>query len=160
MTFLVTAVNNIMHTWTSILQTQMYLFKFVSRSFSSTSLQHCPMLLYWNSWQHSWRVCECSHFNQGDIPLIMVIRQGQWHNAYDCQLTQEIIFQVYPHLFSEDNPMQAELCSNVGSMSQFWCCSDFSGGTKEERETDEGYNSLYQVCGSYQTMRQCWLISI
>jgi hypothetical protein len=42
--------------------------------------------------------------------------------------------------------MQAELCSNMGSLSRFWCRFDMSGGTKEERETDKGYNVLYQVC--------------
>jgi hypothetical protein len=41
--------------------------------------------------------------------------------------------------------MQAELCSNMGSLSRFWCRFDMSGGTKEERETDKGYNALYQV---------------
>ncbi|KAF7777799.1 hypothetical protein Agabi119p4_3871 [Agaricus bisporus var. burnettii] len=71
--------------------------------------------------------------------------RGQWHEAFDCQLGQEIIFQVHPHLFSGDNPMQAELCSNMGSMSRHWCRSDLSGGTKQERETNEGYHGLYQA---------------
>ncbi|EKM75140.1 hypothetical protein AGABI1DRAFT_103088 [Agaricus bisporus var. burnettii JB137-S8] len=71
--------------------------------------------------------------------------RGQWHDAFDCQLGQEIIFQIHAHLFSGDNPMQVELCSNMGSMSRFWCRTDLSGGTKEERETNKGYHGLYQA---------------
>ncbi|KAJ3565255.1 hypothetical protein NP233_g7745 [Leucocoprinus birnbaumii] len=67
-----------------------------------------------------------------------------WHEAYDCQLHCEIIFQIHIHLLAADNPMQAELANNPGSNSRLWCHTDKSGGTMGERESDEGYEALYQ----------------
>ncbi|KXN84185.1 hypothetical protein AN958_12897 [Leucoagaricus sp. SymC.cos] len=77
--------------------------------------------------------------------FIMSLQKDEWHEAFDCQLHQEIIFQLYAHLFSGDNPMQAELADNTGQNSRWWCRSDESGGTKEERESDVGYHALYQI---------------
>ncbi|KAF7773556.1 hypothetical protein Agabi119p4_5723 [Agaricus bisporus var. burnettii] len=70
---------------------------------------------------------------------------AKWHEAFDCQLHDEIIFQAYAHLHSGDNPMQAALASHPGVIARFACRGDMTGGTSKERETDEGYHALYQL---------------
>ncbi|KAF7420749.1 hypothetical protein PC9H_011267 [Pleurotus ostreatus] len=66
-----------------------------------------------------------------------------WREAYDCQLGTEIIFRIQIHLLPADNPQQAESTSTAGSNATLWCRSDLSGGSAEERETDEGYEALF-----------------
>ncbi|KZS91021.1 hypothetical protein SISNIDRAFT_414520 [Sistotremastrum niveocremeum HHB9708] len=66
---------------------------------------------------------------------------GRWHPAFDCQLGQDIIFSVHPHLFPADNPQAQELCSHAGD--NHGCRRDLMGGTIEEKETDEGYHAHF-----------------
>ncbi|KAJ6557114.1 hypothetical protein B0H10DRAFT_1846949, partial [Mycena sp. CBHHK59/15] len=47
-----------------------------------------------------------------------------WHGAYDCELEQEILFEIIPYVLPEDNLV---------------------GGTKEYLETNMGYTALYNV---------------
>ncbi|KAJ7796773.1 hypothetical protein B0H14DRAFT_3093282 [Mycena olivaceomarginata] len=44
-----------------------------------------------------------------------------WTTACDCELKQEILFQIHAHLLPADNPQQAESASTAGSSSTFWC---------------------------------------
>ncbi|KAG2004503.1 hypothetical protein CC2G_003056 [Coprinopsis cinerea AmutBmut pab1-1] len=69
---------------------------------------------------------------------------GVWTNAYDCELAQEIVFQVQPHCLPADNPQQAESCSCGGLGSNHNCRYDTTGGTKSAKESNEGYHSLFQ----------------
>jgi hypothetical protein len=72
-------------------------------------------------------------------------RSDEWHEAYDCQLQSEIVFQIHAHLLPADNPQQAESNSNAGANANLWCRGDNSGGTDEFRESDEGYHALFEV---------------
>ncbi|KAJ7836514.1 hypothetical protein B0H13DRAFT_1913006 [Mycena leptocephala] len=68
---------------------------------------------------------------------------GVWHEAYDCESEQEILFEIIPHVLPADNPQQSETSSHIGMAGNFGCRHDLTGGTKEYRETDEGYSALY-----------------
>ncbi|KAJ7703504.1 hypothetical protein B0H17DRAFT_1157088 [Mycena rosella] len=68
---------------------------------------------------------------------------GVWHEAYDCQLEQEILFEAIPHVLPADNPQQSESASHIGMGGNLGCRRDLGGGTKEHQETDEGYHAVY-----------------
>ncbi|KAJ6600531.1 hypothetical protein DFH09DRAFT_1257967 [Mycena vulgaris] len=69
---------------------------------------------------------------------------GNWHEAYDCQLEQEILFEIIPHVLPADNPQQSETSSHIGMGGNLGCRRDLTGGTKEQQETDEGYHATYE----------------
>ncbi|KAJ7635967.1 hypothetical protein DFH06DRAFT_1272024 [Mycena polygramma] len=68
---------------------------------------------------------------------------GRWHEAYDCELEQDILFEIIPHVLPADNPQQSETSSHIGMAGSLGCRCDFMGGTKEYCETDEGYAAFY-----------------
>ncbi|KAJ7769297.1 hypothetical protein B0H16DRAFT_1660998 [Mycena metata] len=63
---------------------------------------------------------------------------GTWHEAYDCELEQEILFEIIEH--------QSETSSHIGMMGNLRCRRDDAGGSKEDCETNEGYHAMYMVC--------------
>ncbi|KAJ8503094.1 hypothetical protein ONZ45_g11160 [Pleurotus djamor] len=67
-----------------------------------------------------------------------------WHPAYDCELEQDILFQIIPHILPADNPQQAELSSHIGLKGNYFCRRDSVGGSSQEKESTEGYNTLFQ----------------
>ncbi|KAJ7607052.1 hypothetical protein FB45DRAFT_1040587 [Roridomyces roridus] len=69
---------------------------------------------------------------------------GVWHHAYDCELEQEILFDIIPHVLPADNPQQSETSSHIGMGGNLGCRRDYTGGTKEICETDEGYDAFYK----------------
>ncbi|KAJ7893639.1 hypothetical protein B0H14DRAFT_2559622 [Mycena olivaceomarginata] len=69
---------------------------------------------------------------------------GIWHEAYNCELEQEILFEIIPHALPADNPQQSETSSHIGIGGSLLCRRDLADGTKEYRETDEGYQALYR----------------
>ncbi|KAI0684232.1 hypothetical protein BC835DRAFT_1464922 [Cytidiella melzeri] len=66
-----------------------------------------------------------------------------WHDAYDCQLGHDVIFQITKHLLPADNPQQSEDCSHIGVKGNRNCRRDTVGGADAEKETDKGYEALY-----------------
>ncbi|KAH9912209.1 uncharacterized protein B0H18DRAFT_942872 [Fomitopsis serialis] len=80
----------------------------------------------------------------------------KWHAAYDCKLQQEVLFRIIPHVFPADNPQQSEHCSHIGGNGNKPCRSCKIGGTAEERETDEIYESFFSS-GPHRTTE--WTIS-
>jgi hypothetical protein len=68
-----------------------------------------------------------------------------WHSTYDCELEEEILFQLVPHVLPADNPQQSEHASHIGGNGLYNCRRDKLGGTDEEKENDEGYTSLFRV---------------
>jgi hypothetical protein len=66
-------------------------------------------------------------------------------SAYDCQLKREILFRIFPHHLPADNPQQAESSSGIGGNGNLNCIRDKSGGTKEQKESNEGYHALFLV---------------
>ncbi|KAJ7659002.1 hypothetical protein B0H17DRAFT_1163196 [Mycena rosella] len=69
---------------------------------------------------------------------------GVWHDAYDCELEQGILFEIIPHVLPADNPQQSETSSHIGMAGSLGCRRDLTGGAKVHCETNEGYHSLYQ----------------
>ena len=65
--------------------------------------------------------------------------------AYDCKLKQDILFQIFPHCLPSDNPQQAKSSSGIGAGGKRNCIRGKVGGSKEERESDEGYHALFSV---------------
>ncbi|KAF9786365.1 hypothetical protein BJ322DRAFT_1099898 [Thelephora terrestris] len=63
--------------------------------------------------------------------------------AYDCLLQREILFRIFPHNLPADNPQHAESASGIGGNGNLNCIRDKSGGTKEQKESDEGYHALF-----------------
>ncbi|KAJ7757921.1 hypothetical protein B0H16DRAFT_1457492 [Mycena metata] len=68
-----------------------------------------------------------------------------WHEAYDCELEQEILFEIIEHVLPADNPQQSETSSHIGMMGNLGCRRDDAGGSKEDCETNEGYHAMYMV---------------
>ncbi|KAJ7924509.1 hypothetical protein B0H13DRAFT_1601528 [Mycena leptocephala] len=75
---------------------------------------------------------------------------GVRHEAYDCELEQEILFEIIPYVLPADNPQQSETSSYIGMVGNYGCRRDLTGGTKEYRETDEGYGALYKPGEAHQ----------
>ncbi|KAJ7436399.1 hypothetical protein FB451DRAFT_1344639 [Mycena latifolia] len=78
-----------------------------------------------------------------DWQVFPSVAPGDWHEAYDCSLEQEILFEIIQHVLPADNPQQSETSSHIGMVGNLGCRRDLTGGTKEEQETDAGYHSLY-----------------
>jgi hypothetical protein len=76
-----------------------------------------------------------------------VISSGRdkYMKAFDCKLKQDILFRVFPHCLPADNPQQAENSSGVGAGGNYNCIHGKGGGSKEERESDDGYHALFSV---------------
>ncbi len=70
-------------------------------------------------------------------------KEDRWHNAYDCELEQEIMFQVIPHFLPADNPQQSETSSHLGVNASLNCRRDMSGGSEQVKESVEGYEALF-----------------
>ncbi|KAF5384429.1 hypothetical protein D9615_003465 [Tricholomella constricta] len=76
-----------------------------------------------------------------------------WNEAYDCELEQEILFQINPHLLPADNPQQSETSSHIGVKGNYNCRRDLVGGTEAEKESDKVYQSLYKI-GTPRTSKE------
>ncbi|KAF8064464.1 hypothetical protein FPV67DRAFT_1672161 [Lyophyllum atratum] len=76
-----------------------------------------------------------------------------WHDAYHCELEQEILFQIIPHVLPADNPQQSETSSHIGVNGNFNCRRDLTGGTQVQKESDELYHKLYEI-GEPRTTEQ------
>lgn len=72
-------------------------------------------------------------------------KPGQWLEAYDCQLKQEILFRLSNHALPADNPQQAETASHNGVKGNHNCQYDKLGGSAEYKETDDGYHAQFLV---------------
>jgi hypothetical protein len=102
-------------------------------------LHHPSYSLHWE------KICKEYNFGYNWIITICFSVPGAWHEAYDCELEQEILFEIIPHVLPADNPQQSETSSHIGMGGNLKCRRDFSGGTKEFLETDVGYSALYSV---------------
>lgn len=56
------------------------------------------------------------------------------------------MLELYGLFLGGDNPMQAEECSHAGLHCNYFCRTCEVGGTKEYKESDEGYKSIFVVC--------------
>ncbi|KAF9013807.1 hypothetical protein BDZ89DRAFT_1166951 [Hymenopellis radicata] len=71
------------------------------------------------------------------------LKENVWHEAYDCELEEDILFQIIAHFLPADNPQQSETSSHIGVNGSLNCRRDLTGGSDAHKETDEGYKSLY-----------------
>ncbi|KAG0692392.1 hypothetical protein DFH29DRAFT_985782 [Suillus ampliporus] len=70
--------------------------------------------------------------------------------TWDCKDNEEVMLVPYGLFLGGDNPMQAEECSHAGLQCNYFCRTCEVGGTKEYKESDEGYKSIF-VPGKLRT---------
>ncbi|KAG2063403.1 hypothetical protein BDR04DRAFT_1038088 [Suillus decipiens] len=70
--------------------------------------------------------------------------------AWDCKFDEEVMLIPSGLFVAGDNPMQAEECSHAGLNCNYFCRTCHVGGTKEYKESEVGYNSIFAE-GSIQT---------
>jgi len=69
--------------------------------------------------------------------------------TWDCKHEEEVMLELYGLFLGGDNPMQAEECSHAGLHCNYFCRTCEVGGTKEYKESDEGYKSIFVVCSIF-----------
>ncbi len=67
-------------------------------------------------------------------------------DAWDCMNNEDVLLLPYALFFAGDNPMQAELASQLGLQGNYFCRTCHVGGTKEFKRSLEGYATLFKVC--------------
>ncbi|KAG2121103.1 hypothetical protein DEU56DRAFT_873835 [Suillus clintonianus] len=70
--------------------------------------------------------------------------------TWDCKDNEEVMLVPYGLFLGGDNPMHAEECSHAGLHCNYFCRTCEVGGTKEYKESNEGYNSIF-VPGQLRT---------
>ncbi|KAG2115374.1 uncharacterized protein F5147DRAFT_569473 [Suillus discolor] len=92
------------------------------------------------------------------------IRSDSGIIAWDCKFDEEVMLVPQGLFLAGDNPMQAEECSHAGLNCNYFCRTCHVGGTKEYKESEVGYNSIFmegnprmpedmksQVCQQFDT---------
>ncbi|KAI6111277.1 hypothetical protein F5141DRAFT_1188425 [Pisolithus sp. B1] len=64
--------------------------------------------------------------------------------TWDCHNQEEVMLAPYGLFFTGDNPMQAEECSQGGLNCNYYCWTCHAGGSKEHKESEAGYCSLFK----------------
>ena len=114
-----------------------YFVRFCSTSqHASSGEQFRPFIEAWCSTFLCWCLSNAESIFSG---------HNRYLKAYDCKLNQDILFRVFPHCLPADNPQQAENSSGVGAGGNYNCICGKGGGSKEERESDDGYHALFSV---------------
>ncbi|OJA20984.1 hypothetical protein AZE42_10828 [Rhizopogon vesiculosus] len=63
--------------------------------------------------------------------------------AWDCKFDEEVMLDPQGLFLAGNNPMQAEECSHGGLNCNYFCWTCHVGGTKEFKESEAGYNSIF-----------------
>ncbi|KAG1753109.1 hypothetical protein EDD22DRAFT_981617 [Suillus occidentalis] len=63
--------------------------------------------------------------------------------VWDCKLNKEVMLIPEGLFLAGDNPMQAKECSHVGLNCNYFCRTCHVGRTKEYKESEAGYTSLF-----------------
>ncbi|KIN94071.1 hypothetical protein M404DRAFT_169286 [Pisolithus tinctorius Marx 270] len=72
--------------------------------------------------------------------------------TWDCR-DEEEVFLIPNGLFhTGNNPMQAEICSQGGLNCNYFCRTCHVGGTKDYKESDSGYCTLFEVHAFHSTV--------
>jgi hypothetical protein len=75
--------------------------------------------------------------------------------AWDCKDGEEVMLIPYGLFVAGDNPMQAEECSHAGLNCNYYCRTCDVGGTKEYKESETGYTSIFNVQKSLLCFTNC-----
>ncbi|KAH9831856.1 uncharacterized protein C8Q71DRAFT_798855 [Rhodofomes roseus] len=81
---------------------------------------------------------------EGICSELREICNGEPIKAWDSVKGCHVLVRPWLMLLPGDNPMQAELCSHIGLGGNFFCRCCHAGGTKEFRESDEGFKTLME----------------
>jgi hypothetical protein len=54
-------------------------------------------------------------------------------------------FSIYVDTGLSDNPMQSEICSQIGGKGNCFCRKCKVGGTQKDKATNDGYHTLFEV---------------
>ncbi|KAG1872268.1 hypothetical protein F4604DRAFT_1881049 [Suillus subluteus] len=73
--------------------------------------------------------------------------------AWDCKYNEEVMLIPYVLFLTGDNPMQAEECSHAGLNCNYFCRTCEVGGTKEYKESEAGYNTIF-TSGNLRTPKK------
>ncbi|KAG8948539.1 hypothetical protein FRC03_000712 [Tulasnella sp. 419] len=73
--------------------------------------------------------------------------------AYDSKYNEEVYLRLYDLFHGGDNPMQVEECSQAGLNCNHFCRTCIVGGTKEYKQSENGYEELFKT-GSLRTPDQ------
>lgn len=68
---------------------------------------------------------------------------------------EDVLLLPYALFFAGDNPMQAELASQLGLQGNFFCRTCHVGGTKDFKSSLEGYAALFTV-----RWRSLWVLEL
>jgi len=63
------------------------------------------------------------------------------HGSSEAQMR----FKIYINSGPGNNPIQSEICGHIGGNGNHPCRKCHAGGSKEFKETNAGYHSLFQV---------------
>ncbi|KAJ6609432.1 hypothetical protein B0H10DRAFT_2166322 [Mycena sp. CBHHK59/15] len=86
----------------------------------------------------------------------LFVALGEDWESYDCELEQEILFEIILHILPVDNPQQSETSSHIGMGGNMQCHRDLGGGTKEYLEMNTGYTALYCLSTLQIICSQFW----
>jgi hypothetical protein len=66
---------------------------------------------------------------------------------------EEVLLTLYGLFWAGDNPIQAEECSHAGLACNLSCRTCDVGGTKEFKQSDEGYPTIFEASYHYTFKR-------
>ncbi|TFK45608.1 hypothetical protein OE88DRAFT_1715312 [Heliocybe sulcata] len=69
-------------------------------------------------------------------------QSGKPFRVWDCVRRRYVLIRPWLLFLPGDNPMQAEAASHIGMQGNQFCRRCHAGGTKEFKESDEGYPTL------------------
>lgn len=64
----------------------------------------------------------------------------------DAMAGKEVCFGLFVNAKTSDNPMQSEASLHIGGNGNHFCRKCTVGGTTEEKESTEGFETLFHVC--------------